>query len=209
MRKIKAVLFDVDGVLIRVPHYFGTELEGRGYKDAAEWLRKYFHDGDHYPCLEGKGDLKERIEPYLRGFGWEHSVDEYFRQQLEFEGSFLDGEMMGIVAELRGRGMKCLLATDQEEHRLRFLLEEMDFRNLFDGCFVSCRIGCRKIDDGFWAHVARELADEGIEPAEAAFFDDLQDNVDVALRAGIQAELFGGGKQSQEDFGALIERFKA
>ncbi len=205
MKGIRIVLFDVDGVLIRVPHYFGVELERRGYENAAERLREYFHDGDHFPCLEGKGDLKERIEPYLRAFGWEHSVDEYFSQQLDFEGGHLDGEMMGIVGELRERGVKCCLATDQEEHRARYLLKTMGLGDMFDDHFISCRIGCRKYDGGFWTHVVDELAREGFEPGEAAFFDDLQENVDAAARSGIRARLFVDVKRFREDLSSLSQ----
>ena len=90
MKKSKVILFDVDGVLIRLPNYFGEELERRGYKGVEEILNYYYKGIDNWDCLEGKAIAEERIMPYLKKFGWKGTGQEYFKQQFKFEKQFLD-----------------------------------------------------------------------------------------------------------------------
>jgi putative hydrolase of the HAD superfamily len=193
MGQPKVILFDVDGVLVRPPHYFSTELERAGYPRAEECLNAYYRGESQLPCLTGQADARERIAPYLKAFGWEHSADEYFQRQFQFEGEFLDAEMIGIVGWLRHRGVRCGLATDQDAYRAQYLLDAMDFRTLFQGHFISCFVGARKCHAGFWTHVLTELGRvfaSDIKPTEIAFFDDIAQNVQTALSLGICARVF-------------------
>lgn len=108
MKEIKAILFDADGVLIRLPHYFSKELELQDYK---------------------------KVEDIL------------------------------------------------------------------NACFISCFIDSRKCHGLFWEHVVKELKNTpvGIEPDEIAFFDDIQKNVDTALKFGVRALLFENVSQFREE----------
>lgn len=205
MKDIKAILFDVDGVLIRLPYYFSRKLELKGYKKVEDSLNAYYCGSDHLSSLEGRADSKEMIIPYLRNFGWEYSVDEYFEQQFCFELEYIDRDMICFIDKLRAQGVKCCLASDQEKHRARYLLKSMDLRTVFDTHFISFLIGARKCHDLFWEHVVKELKNTpvGIEPDEIAFFDDIQKNIDTALRFGVNAFLFESVPQFREDMALL------
>ena len=207
MKNIKAILFDVDGVLIRPPHFYNKELELKGYKGAEESLNTYYSESNHLPSIEGRVDSKESITPYLRNFGWEHSADEYFEQQFGFERKYLDRDVMLIVDKLRTQGVKCYLATDQEKHRAQYLLESMNFKTIFNAHFISCLIGSRKCHNSFWEYVIRELkaAHVSIEPDEIMFFDDIQGNIDTALKFGIKAKLFESVSQFENDRSFLVK----
>jgi len=39
---IKVIIFDVDWVLLQVPHYFSQEIEKRGYKNAVTVLGDFY-----------------------------------------------------------------------------------------------------------------------------------------------------------------------
>lgn len=192
MATIKIVLFDVDGVIINLPHYFSRELEEQGYEGARENLDSFFQGEDCRRSCEGKADAQTRIKPYLSRFGWTGTAKDYFRQQFEFEKKYFDSDLMNVVAKLRKNGIKCYLSTDQIYCRAKFLLDEMNFRNLFDGHFISCDIGFRKCHNEFWEHVMRELKKEllKVNPEDILYFDDAQNNVNVALKFGIQAEIY-------------------
>ena len=73
MNRVKAILFDVDGVLIRPPYFFSKELEQNGYSKAEKTLNAYYGSDDHLPSLEGRGTCEEAIAPYLRDFGWQQT----------------------------------------------------------------------------------------------------------------------------------------
>ena len=144
MNPIKAILFDFDGVLIHLPHFYTKELELQGFKNVEESLNAYYGGPDLIACLEGKANSRERIVPYLKNFGWEYSAEEYFRQQYAFEHNYLDLAMLGMVNKLRDKGVKCCLATDQDQQRAKYILESMNLGSIFDTNFTSCFIGARK-----------------------------------------------------------------
>ena len=61
MKDIKVILFDIDGVLIRLPHFFSKEMELKGYRGAEECLNVYYAGHKHLSSLEGMEDHKEQI----------------------------------------------------------------------------------------------------------------------------------------------------
>lgn len=192
INKIKVVLFDIDGVLIRLPHYFSRELEKQGYKNAIVNLDNFYNGIFKQQCLVGKVDVNKIIIPYLDRFGWKSTAKKYFNQQFNFEKKYLDYKLISLVKKLQNKGARCYLCTDQDENRAKFLLNKMDFKNIFDGYFISCRIGYRKCDNSFWIHVINKLKKEfsKVKAENIMFFDDNKNNVNVALKFGIHAFLF-------------------
>ncbi len=192
MNKPKVILLDIDGVLIKLPHYFSGELETQGYKNSGDCLNSFFHGEDSRQCLEGKADAQISILPYLEKFSWNGSAEDYFRKQFDFERKYLDESLMLLVEKFRSEGVKCYLCTDQMANRAKFILNDMDFESIFDGHFISCHVGFRKCHDGFWKHVVGYFEKEfpELRRDEIIFFDDIQNNVDVATKFGIRAMLY-------------------
>lgn len=203
--KIKVILFDIDGVLIRLPNYFSEELEKQGYKKAEKSLTSFFQGSDNWKCLEGKASSEKIIVPYLEKFGWREAAEDYFKKQFQFEKKYLDQNIILQIKQLCNQGIKCYLSTDQIENRAEFFLNEMNFRDIFDGYFVSCYIGFRKRHDDFWIYVINKLKKElkGIKADEIVFFDDIQNNIDVASKFGIKAILFEDVIQFEKDLMSL------
>ncbi len=203
--KPKIILFDVDDVLIRIPHYFSQELENQGYPNAIEVLNSFFKDNIFYQCSEGKADAIKKITPFLKKFGWNDTAENYFKQQFNFEARYLDKELISLIQNFRNQSIKCYLGTDQEKNRIKFLLEGMNFSENFDGYFVSCFVGYRKCHDNFWIYVLENLKKQfqDIKSNEIVFFDDIQSNVDMASKHGIQAFLFTGMEKFYKDLNHL------
>jgi len=201
MNGSKAILFDVDGVLIKPPHYFSKELQEGGYKSAEGSLNLFYHGEDSRKCSEGKADAQTCIMPYLEKFGWAGSAKDYFEQQFDFEKRYLDKDLISLVTRLRNKGIKCYLSTDQMANRAEYLLNEMEFKNIFDGHFISCYIGYRKCHENFWSRVIADLEKEffGLRRDEIIFVDDIQNNIDVASGFGIRALLYGGIGQLKKE----------
>ncbi len=191
-KKPKVIIFDVDGVLIHIPHYFSQELNNQGYTKAIKNLNSFFNDGDNDQCLEGKKDAEKLIMPFLKKFGWKDTAKNYLQQQFRFENDYLDKKFISLIQNFRNKNIKCYIGTDQEKNRAKFLLENMQFNKYFDGHFISCFVGYRKCHDNFWSYTLTELKKElqNIKPNEIVFFDDIQKNIDVASKHGIQAFLF-------------------
>jgi putative hydrolase of the HAD superfamily len=205
MKKIKAICFDVDGVLITPPHYFSTELEMQGrYLNVAETLKPYF-TGQDEPCLEGKADAKKVLQPFLDAMNWEGTVEDHMKEWFEFEARYQDLKLLDIVNDLRNKGVKCYLTTDQEKHRAKYLSEKLGFRNRFDQQFYSCHLGYRKCHEEYWKQVLSLIQKDiqDILPEEIAYFDDSQSNIDVASGFGIKAILYTDFRKFKNDFDEL------
>jgi len=203
--KPKVILFDIDGVLIRLPNYFSEELDEQGYERAEESLTSFFQGSDNWECLEGKANSGKKIVPYLEKFGWKGTAEDYFKKQFQFEKKYLDQNIISQIEQFRAQGIKCYLCTDNAGSRSEFLLNEMNFKNIFDGYFISCFVGYRKRHDEFWSYLIKKLEKElnGVKSDEIVFFDDIQNNVDVALKFGINAILFENAVQFEKDLMSL------
>lgn len=198
---ITTLLFDVDGVLA-VGDGWATEM-ARNYGITDEMLQQFFHDQDRpfYKCMIGQADLREEIAPYLTQWGWQHSVDDFLTYWFEQE-NVVDQRVLQVIAELRRRGHKCYLATNQEHYRTAYILDEMGFAPLFDGMYSSASLGIAKPEPGFFTAI---LADIDVsEPATVLFFDDRPDNVAAAREAGLQAEVYTGYEAFLEKVHVLL-----
>ena len=203
--KVKVILFDIDGVLIRMPHYFSHELERQGYKNATSILNDFFMGKYKNKYLRGETAMEKAIVPYLKKLGWESSAKKFLEIQFQYEEKFLDKNLISFIKDLQKKGVQCYLGTDQSKIRAKFFLNKMNFKNIFDGYFVSCYVGKRKTDNKFWEHTIEKLERKvkGIKPEEIVFFDDIQKNVDTALKFGIKAFLFENVSQLKKDLKKL------
>jgi len=93
-----------------------------------------------------------------------------------------------ILRELHG-GVKLLAATNTNRLHLDYIRENFEILDIFDALIASCETGKRKPHPAVYHEVAR-LA--GTEPARIVFIDDLERNVQGALRAGMRGVLFRG-----------------
>jgi putative hydrolase of the HAD superfamily len=184
---IKAVLFDLDGIVIVGRKYFFSERLAEEHHIPMEAVLEFFQN-DLKPCSFGKADLKEKLAPYLAKWNWKGSVEDLLDYWFSSE-STKDEEVLSIVKQLRDKGVRCYVATRQEKYRLQYLLDVVGLKDHFDGIFCTCNIGCDKSDPAFFEHALDEL---GLAPEEVLFFDDLQKNVDTANGLGINAHFYDG-----------------
>jgi len=94
-----------------------------------------------------------------------------------------------MLADLRQKGYKlyylsnlCQFQLDQQRrmHRLDFLEE-------FDGGVFSCETPWRKPDERLYRFLIEKYQ---LNPQSSLFFDDAQENVDMAKKIGFNATLF-------------------
>ncbi|MDA0832716.1 MAG: HAD-IA family hydrolase [Planctomycetota bacterium] len=182
----KAFLFDIDGVLIK-PMQFATVLE-RDFGLTAEITDSFF-TGPFERCLLGQADLREELPPFLEKWRWPLSLDAFVDRWFSID-SILNAEMLAFSASMRYMGIPCYLASTQEKHRAAYLESTLEFDRLFDGCFFSCRLGCKKPELEFFQQVTSQL---DIDPTEIQFFDDRRENVEAARLVGWEADQYFWG----------------
>jgi putative hydrolase of the HAD superfamily len=179
---IGVVAFDIDGVLIDVR--FPTILPSALGISAS--VTNDFFAGPFADCLLGKKDLRELLPPYLVQWGWERTLDEFLEFWFEVE-SQLHYPTLALADHLHARGLRCFLASTQEQYRARYLEELLGLGERFDGGFFSCRLGCQKPDHAFYSAVTSEI---GCKPSEILLIDDKSANVIGAQAFGWSAVLF-------------------
>jgi len=88
-----------------------------------------------------------------------------------------DTEITRLVRALRGSGLSCCLATNQERHCASYMSDQLGYRKLFDREFYSCRMGVAKPSIAYFRAIVDEL---GVPPAHVLFIDDRELNVTSA-----------------------------
>lgn len=198
----KAIISDFGGVLTTpLGNAFAAWLRESGV--ALEDLGKALvasmeRHGEHPLFVLERGELTEpefiaRLEQELG----DHSLDgmgEAFISGLE-----RNHEMIEYVAELRGRGLRAALLTNnvrEWEPRWRAMLPEID--EVFEVVVDSAFVGMRKPEPAIY-HLTVERLGGGLTAADCVFVDDIAINCDAARELGMTAVLFETTDQARAD----------
>ena len=179
------LLLDVDGVLVTAPEWFGIKLR----RENPALTRQFFETAFH-SASTGQSDLKDHLPGFIAALGRTQTPDEFLHEWLDSE-NHPNRALLAEVERLRAQGWRVYLATNQEAHRTRHLLEVVGLGAVVDGHFASYAVGHRKPAPGYYAEVTRRL---GLEPGQIIFWDDNGENVRTAGEAGWQARLYMGVK---------------
>lgn len=186
MTTIKALLLDVDGVLID-----GRPDDGRPWQTSLEEDFGFTSDGlhEHFftphwnEIVLGRADLLERLTSALRTIAPEVSAERFVSYWFAKDARVVDS-FLPELARARSAGIAVYLATNQEHLRARYLMEQLGLAAHVDGIFYSAQLGAKKPDPEFFAKVQAAL---GYSAAELLLVDDSPANIDAALAAGWQA----------------------
>lgn len=171
----RAVLFDADGVL---------------QHPRAGWIDRLAAGvGDRFPddvfaaeqeALTGERWFSDVLAQLLEERGVEADVDDLLRL---WEDVDVDADAWAVVDDVRRRGVVTALATNQHDHRMRFMRHDLAYDGATDRAYYSCEIGARKPDPAFFHHVLDDLR---LGADEAVFVDDSAANVDAARALGLR-----------------------
>jgi putative hydrolase of the HAD superfamily len=91
----------------------------------------------------------------------------------------VDDALLKVVDSWRAGGGTCVLATNQEHHRARFVWNDGGLSQHFDEMFYSAALGVEKPQPAFYRTVTDKVDDRSI-----TFLDDAIANVEAASAAG-------------------------
>lgn len=185
--KIKAIMVDVDGVLVTHPHAAGWSVHlERDLGIAVEELQNRFFNVHWTEIICGRASLRERLGPVLLNLPSDVTCDQLIEYWFSHD-SHLNLDLLGELDTLRTEGFKTHLATVQEHERARFLWDSLGMRDHFDGLHYAADLGCKKPDIEFFQLVEKRT---GHQPNEIFFIDDRIENVEGARKAGWNAALW-------------------
>lgn len=189
----RAIVFDVDGVLIHGYHArpdlrdsWDAKLHDLGIH-ADRFQREFIFDIFLKRVLIGEVPMVEALDKRLKAFGYKGStmamLDLWLSHDCNPNTALLD-----TIRQLKSHpDIKLYIATNQDHSRAQFLWQEMGFREDFEDMFYSARFGRTKADKKFFA-MAEERMIASDEPP--LFFDDTQKVLDSARKRGWEAVLF-------------------
>lgn len=201
---IKAIIFDVGGVLLRThDHTPRRRLESEHGLDEWESERLVFSGKNGVAAQRGEitdAELWGRIASEL-----ELTQDELVSFRNAFwAGDRLDHEIVDYIRELQAAGYQTAIISNATDN-LRRQLEQFDITAAFDLIVCSAEEKVMKPDLDIYRRTLRRL---GRAPDEAVFIDDSKPNVDAARTLGIHAIHFHEGidmRQALAQLGVTTE----
>lgn len=189
-KPFKALLLDVDGVLLQQPKLF-SEMYAQKYNVDLKKLLPFYSSPEFLASSVGKYDLKQAILDHQDKWQWPDSVDLLLDEWFEAE-RFPNRPLLRLVKTLRQQGLKVVIVTQQEKYRSNYLKKNV-FRGCYDKFFVSCDFGIHKDTVEFWKEVVERLAP--LATTELIYFDDKKSLVDLANSVGIDAHVYESADQ--------------
>jgi putative hydrolase of the HAD superfamily len=192
------VLLDVDGVLVngrpRDGNHLFTDL-ARDLGISLPVLQREFFIPRWPDIVRGRKPLLPELAEVLARIAPQVSAETLLDYWLAND-SRIDHALLASVDVLRRDGTRVFLATNQEHHRARYLMEEMALAAHVDGIFYSAALGHRKPDRGFYAAVAAALPADG---SARILVDDTEANITAARRFGWRAVHWQAGMKLEDE----------
>jgi putative hydrolase of the HAD superfamily len=193
----RAVLFDVDGVLVHGYHarpelqlrWDENLLEDLGI-DPEQFKDKFIYDVFVKKVLVGKVGLVEALDRVLPQLGYKGPTQRIVAYWLEHD-SRLNVQLIDVARKLKATGLKIYIATNQEHLRAQWLWQGLRLGEVFDDMFYAARFGVAKPDPGFYAEVERRIGPQTEPPL---FFDDSPKVIAGARKAGWEAVEFNANE---------------
>lgn len=187
---MRAVLFDVDGVLVR--SRFHPDPDERHYWDAnlledlgvvPEDFQRFF-DSEFTKVIRGQTALLDRLDAFLPTIGYQGSSLS-FAEYWYKNDACLNNDLMLAIRKLGQTERATLyLATNQEHLRASYLWSSLGLQEIFNDMFYAARIGAAKPEMAYFDAVTDLL---GAQETPPLFFDDSKAIVDAANDYGWEA----------------------
>ncbi len=186
---IKAVLFDFDGVLTldetgsqAICRYI-CSVTGISEQLFREAYRKYNPE-----LLTGKLKHEDIWDEICAEVG--RDIELHVLHD-SFANTPINPEMLRLVKEIKQRGYKVGMITDNKADRINVIMEHHKWSGLFDAVSVSAEIGSGKDEEHIFLKTFQELE---VKPEECVFIDNSRKNLVVPGSLGVVTILFDHGK---------------
>lgn len=190
----RAILFDVDGVLVHGYHanpeksvrWDENLLDDLGI-DPERFSKEFIFGIFIDEVLVGKKPLLTALEEVLPGLGFHRSpmilLDYWLRHD-----SNIDNDLIEVIARLASAdGATLYIATNQDHARAQWLWQTLEMSRHFLDIFYAARLGARKPDPAFFEAIMQRIGPQAEPPL---FFDDSPEVVAGANTFGWEAVVY-------------------
>jgi epoxide hydrolase-like predicted phosphatase len=180
---LKAIIFDVGGVLIRTHSRAGRE----------KWAAKLGLDPWEFEKFVFSGESGRQAQmgqktaaTHWRWLGDYFNLDEAGLAEIQadfFAGDALNKPLLEYIKRLRLAGYRTGLLSNFMDDARRLWAEVYRFIDYFDGIVISAEVGLMKPDSKIYYLAAESV---GVQVTEALFVDDFAENIEGAKAVGMQ-----------------------
>lgn len=199
--KIKAVIWDMGGVLLRTEDYQSRIRAAETYGWTLGEIETQVFNSES-AALATVGKISEPEHWINIGRALKIPEDKLSAFQSQFwDGDKLDLELVDFIRDLQKRYRTALLSNAWSGAR-EVLTTAKPCIDAFHVVVFSCEVNLAKPDPAIYHKV---LSLTGVEAKEAIFVDDVQQNIDAANQLGIHGVRFLNAQQAMVDVKGLLE----
>jgi epoxide hydrolase-like predicted phosphatase len=179
----RAVIFDFGGVLMKTLDYSYRHQWDDRLGLPGNTVEKLVHGSESWRQAQ-LGSLS--MEDYWQDVAEQLKLSPQELTQLQadyFKGDRLDSNLIGYIRELRARGHRVALLSN-DSAALHQKLERLDILDLFDPLIISANIGFMKPAPEAYLAMLHALQ---LPPEQTVFIDDMPYNIIGAQAVGIHA----------------------
>lgn len=193
----KAVIFDLNGVLIASP-LLSERFERDFGVSSAEFLPA-LKDVMLKVRLPNADSLFACFQPHFSRWGL--SLSETQLHDYWFGAEREVPEMIDLAKELRSAGIKVIVLSNNFRERSEYYDGQFGFlKAVTDATYYSWQTGFVKPDERGYRLVMRE---NDLQPEECVYFDDSETNTEVATGLGIKSFLFRSAEDAKKQLKGL------
>lgn len=190
----RAVVFDVDGVLVHGYHA-RPELQQRWEEnlladlgiDPERFRSEFIFDIFIKKVVIGEMALVDALDRRLPSLGFKGSSMTFAHYWMSRD-SKLNHELLEAIRRLKEKtDIRLFIATNQDHMRAQWLWHTLGLHEVFEDIFYSARAGVMKPHKAFFEFAAERM---GQQPEPPLFFDDTPKVVDGGRSFGWETVLF-------------------
>jgi len=190
--KIKAVAFDIGGVLDIGDAYYGYLSKSLGI-DIQDFIKA--SDNHVKKAINGKITTKQLVSSIAKRLNMD--ADDLLKKWVKSKRLYIkkDKDVENIIKKLRKNKYKIATLTNVSDihHRIRI---EKGFYDHFHFNICSCEVGLSKPNIRIYKLLIKKLK---LKPEEIIFVDDVKECLIPAKKLGIKTILFRNAKQLARD----------
>jgi len=199
---VKAVVFDLGGVLVRTEDGGPREQAARRLGlTRVELEHLVFSGPSGLAAQRGEIQAEEHWENILRELGLPAGALAGLQSGF-WGGDRVDYTLVEAIRSLRGTYRTVLLSNAFSDLR-HMLTDQWQIAGAFDEIFISSELGVTKPDLQIYRLLLNRL---GLEPQEAVFVDDYHENIAGARKAGLHTVHFKNPAQAWEELEHILEQ---
>lgn len=186
MSNIKAIIFDLNGVVIKSPKF--SDIFCDKFNIIKEKFLPVFKEVMVKARQSKAGSTFCYWKPHLDQWRIELNEKQFF--DFWFSSEKENVELTEFAKILKQQGMKLFVLSNNFTERTKYYDKNFPFlKELFEEIYYSWQTGFVKPDIRAYQKI---LSDYNLKPEECFYFDDSKENIEVASRLGIKSFLFEG-----------------